>query len=298
MTASPAAAFTLPVTGAFSLAESATFGFGQRDDPDFDGVMRLAFRLDGGFEPGVGVELRQDGDQLHGLAHGVSADQVPAVAAQVARVLSVDHDATGYDLLGVGDPVVGSLMAAAPGLRPPLFYSPYEAAAWAVLSARRPARQLARLRSRLSSAYGQAFMLAGVKLCAFPAPSVLTGIGDSPGLGGEQLNRLHGIASCAAAGRLEAARLLGLGPVAAQAELLRLPGIGPFYSQLITVRACGFTDVLPVTEPRLLGLAGQLYGLGRPATDPELTEIAEAWRPWRTWVSVLIRAAGPRILGR
>ena len=61
MTAAPTGTFTLRPSGAFSLAESARFGFGQRDDPDFDGVMRLAFRLDGGFETGVGVELRQDG---------------------------------------------------------------------------------------------------------------------------------------------------------------------------------------------------------------------------------------------
>lgn len=77
---------------------------------------------------------------------------------------------------------------------------------------------------------------------------------------------------------------------------VELPGIGPFYGQLVTIRGCGFADVLPVGEQHLLGLAGQLYGLGRPATDAELTEIALAWRPWRTWVSVLIRAAAPRIL--
>ncbi len=306
MTAAPTGTFTLRPSGAFSLAESARFGFGQRDDPDFDGVMRLAFRLDGGFETGVGVELRQDGSQLHGsqlhgsqltgLAHGVSAGQVAAVATQVARVLSVDHDATGYDLLAARDPVVASLMAAAPGLRPPLFYSPYEAAAWAVLSARRPARQTARVRSRLSAAHGQTFTLAGQRLSAFPAPSVLARVDAFPGIGGEQTERLRGIAGQATAGLLEAARLIGLGPVAAQPELLRLPGIGPFYSQLITIRACGFTDVLPVAERHLLSLAGQLYQLGL-ATDAELTEIAQAWRPWRTWVSVLIRVAAPRLLG-
>ena len=219
------------------------------------------------------------------------------MATQVARVLSVDHDATGYDLLAARDPVVASLMAAAPGLRPPLFYSPYEAAAWAVLSARRPARQTARVRSRLSAAHGQTFTLAGQRLSAFPAPSVLARVDAFPGIGGEQTERLRGIAGQATAGLLEAARLIGLGPAAAQPELLRLPGIGPFYSQLITIRACGFTDVLPVAERHLLSLAGQLYQLGRPATDAELTEIAQAWRPWRTWVSVLIRVAAPRLLG-
>ncbi len=289
--------FTLPARGAFSLAESAMFGFGQRDDPDFDGVMRLAFRLDGGFETGVGVELRQDGPRIHGAAHGVLSCQVPAVTAQVARVISLDRDATGYDALAGRDPVLARLMAAAPGLRPPLFYSPYEAAAWVVLSARRPRQQMAQLRTRLSLAHGHSFTLAGVQLSAFPAAAKLAGITDFPGLGGEKIARLRAIAEQAMGGRLEAGSLLELGAAAAQAELRQLPGIGPFYGQLVTIRGCGFADVLPVGEQHLLGLAGQLYGLGRPATDAELTEIAQAWRPWRTWVSVLIRAAAPRILG-
>ncbi|HTP15057.1 MAG TPA: hypothetical protein VMK13_04390, partial [Streptosporangiaceae bacterium] len=45
--------------GPFSLAEAATFGFGQRDGQDWDGVMRLAFCLDG-YQDQAGVELRQD----------------------------------------------------------------------------------------------------------------------------------------------------------------------------------------------------------------------------------------------
>jgi DNA-3-methyladenine glycosylase II len=297
MAASHERTFTCTARGAFSLAESAMFGFGQRDDPDFDGVMRLAFRLDGGFETGVGVELRQDGPRLLGVAHGVAAGHVPAVAAQVARVLSLDHDATGYDALAGRDPVLAALMAAAPGLRPPLFYSPYEAAAWAVLSARRPRRQMAQLRTRLSRAHGDTFTLAGAQLSAFPAAGKLAALADFPGITGEKTARLRTVAEQATAGRLEAAALIGLGAAVAQADLQRLPGIGPFYSQLVTIRGCGFTDVLPAGEQHLLGLAGQLYGLDRPATDAELTEIAEAWRPWRTWVSVLIRAGAPRILG-
>ena len=57
-------------------------------------------------------------------------------------------------------PVIGRLHAAAPGLRPPLFYSPYEAAMWSVLSARRPAAQMAVVRDRFSRAHGRVFNLA------------------------------------------------------------------------------------------------------------------------------------------
>ena len=52
--------FTITPDGPFSLAEAATFGFGQRAGGDWDGVMRLAFCLDG-YAGQVAAEVRQDG---------------------------------------------------------------------------------------------------------------------------------------------------------------------------------------------------------------------------------------------
>lgn len=288
--------FSIPVRGPFSLAETAGFGFGQRPGQpavDFDGVLRLAFCLDGGFGRQVGVEIRQDGPVVLGTVHGDAP--LDAVCAQVARILSLDHDATAFEDIGRREPVIRRLQLAAPGLRPPLFHSPYEAAAWAVLSARRPAQQAAAVRQRLSEQAGAEFELAGERVAAFPTPRQLLSIVEFPGLPAEKLARLHGVARAALDGRLEAARLLALGPEAAGEDLRRLDGIGPFYSQLITVRATGFVDVLPTAEPRLLELVGRLYHLPGPASGRELTEFAEAWRPMRTWAAVLIRAAAGRL---
>jgi 3-methyladenine DNA glycosylase/8-oxoguanine DNA glycosylase len=112
---------------------------------------------------------------------------------------------------GVGrrDPVIGRLQEAAPGLRPMLFYSPYEAAAWAILSARRPQRQMAEVRQRLSED---------------------TGADSSWPVGGDELTK-------------------------------------------------------------------QLYGLDAPPSPEEFEAMAEPWRPFRAWATVLTRAAGPRLLG-
>ena len=98
-------------------------------------------------------------------------------------------------------------------------------------------------------------------------------------------------------GRLDVAHLLGLGPDEAMVRLREIPGIGPFYSALIVIRATGFADVLPVGEPKLLTLVEQLYNLPGPVSDGELRALAEAWKPFRTWAAVLIRAAGRRVLG-
>jgi DNA-3-methyladenine glycosylase II len=214
----------------------------------------------------------------------------------VARVLSLDHDGTEFTKIAGRDPVMARLQQVAPGLRPPLFYSPYEAAAWSVLSARRPFRQMMAVRQRLSEAHGATFDLAGQPLAAFPLPEALLELESFPGIATEKLERLHGVARAALNGQLDADKLIELGPEAAMAQLQQIKGIGPFYSSLIVIRGTGFADVLPVAEPQALALTSQLYDIGEPLTEERFREVAEPWRPLRTWAVVLIRAAGPRLL--
>jgi DNA-3-methyladenine glycosylase II len=284
--------FTIEPVGPFSLRESATFGFGQRSGRPFDGMMRLAFCVDG-YREHVGVVLSQDHAGVHGRVHG-SAD-LDAVKQQVARVLSLDHDGDAFMTVGQRDPVVARLLAVAPGLRPPLFHSPYEAAAWSVLSARRPAAQMMALRSRLSEAHGRRFTLAGEQVAAFPLPSQLVDVHEFPGLPADKLDRLHGVAAAAREGLLDADTLRALPVERASSQLQNLAGIGAFYSALILVRATGHSDVLPTNEPQLLDLVAKLYALPAPPGPEQLAEIAEPWKPFRTWVSVLIRAAARRL---
>jgi len=288
--------FTIVPRGPFSLAEAIAFGFGQRDAAAGDDVMRLAFCLDG-YRQQAGVVLRQDEAGVHGTVHGPGGTDPDMVRQQVARVLSLDHDAAGFLRAGERDPVLGALQEAAPGLRPPLFHSPYEAAAWAVLSMRRPPSQMTVVRDRLSRAHGAVFDLAGQQLAALPSPAQLLRIEAFPGIPADRIERLQGVARAAQEGRLDAARLLRLHPEEAMAGLREIPGIGPFYSALIVIRGTGFTDVLPLGEQKLRALVAQLYNLPVPVSDGTLSGLAEAWKPFRTWAAVLIRAAAKRVLG-
>lgn len=288
--------FELPIRGPFALAELATFGFGPATPPGpagFDGVMRLACCADGSYEP-VGVEVRQRGDLLACLASGAADASV--VARQVARVLSVDHDGRVFAEVGTRDPVIGKLQAAAPGLRPPQFCSPYEAAVWSLLSARRSRAQAALVWRRLAEAHGTTFDLASQRVAAFPSPHALLALDSFPGVPADRIPRLHAVARAALDGRLDVAHLAALDPADARAELQRLPGIGPFYSGLIVIRACGLADVLPTDEPMLRGLIPRLYDLPDPVSPADLEALAEPWRPFRTWAAVLIRAVAPRVL--
>jgi DNA-3-methyladenine glycosylase II len=284
--------FTLHPDGAFSLRESAEFGFGQRHGTPFHGTMRLAFCVDG-YRDHVGVAVTQDERGVHGEVTGTAP--LDAVRAQTARMLSLDIDARGYEAVGARDPVIARALALAPGLRPPLFHSPYEAAAWCVLSLRWNARQASAVRERLSRAHGRELDVAGERMASFPAPAQLLAVGSFPGIPDVKLERLHAVARAAENGELDAEQLRHDEPAAAMERLRRIPGIGPFSASLILIRGSGVCDVPVDREPRLAETVGRLYGLPGPASAADLARIGEVWRPFRTWVAVLLRAAGGRV---
>lgn len=283
---------SLPLQGAYDLREVALMGFGHRDERSFDGVMRLAFCTDA-LDAQVGVEVRQSGDLLELTVHG-DAD-LDAVTRQVARVVSADHDGRAWERVAHADPVLTRVYDAAPGFRPSNFYSPYEAAVWAILSARRARPQGIALRRRLSEAHGAVFSLAGVAEAALPLPTQLLALDAFPGIPDDRIPRLHAIARAALDGLLDVQRLTALDPDEAMVELQTLPGIGPFYSALIVIRACGLTDVLSTQEEHSRDAIRDLYGLGHRPSDAEVAAIAEHWRPFRTWATVALRAVGSRL---
>jgi len=244
----------------------------------------------------AGVELRQ-AERDGPVTATVRGEADPeAVCAQVARILSLDADGDAWAAVGERDPLLGALQARFGGLRPVLFHSPYEASCWAVISARWGRAQAAKVRDAIAAAHGHGFKLAGEVRYAWPGPEGLLAALDGDrvtGLPGEKLRRLHGVATAAAAGELDADRLHALGPEAAEEAVGALRGFGPFYRSLVVVRAVGFTDALPADEPRARRSAAQLHGLAE-LDAARFAELAEAWRPFRTWATVLLRVAAER----
>jgi DNA-3-methyladenine glycosylase II len=253
--------------------------------------MRLAFAVDG-FAEQAGVLLRQLPDgTVEGEVQG--ALDVAGARDQVARILSLDHDGEAWMAVGERDPVIGRLQREHPGLRPVLFHSPYEAAAWSIVSARRPASQAAEVRLRIAQELGATFDVGGIAMSAFALPQRLLDVQAGPGLPEEKVARLRGVAEAALAGRLDTDRLRALAPDDALAELRTLRGIGPFYAGLVLMRASGVADVA-VAEPRALASAAHHYGLDGPPDEAEWAALSERWRPFRTWAMVLLRVAGNR----
>ena len=90
--------------------------------------------------------------------------------AEIARMFSLDVDATGFAEVGRHDPVIGALQAQRPGLRPVCFWSTWEAAVWAVLVQRTSMVQAARAKNRMAHELGDAVTVGAHELQAFPSP--------------------------------------------------------------------------------------------------------------------------------
>jgi DNA-3-methyladenine glycosylase II len=145
--------FSMSARGPFSLAAAARF---QEAFPAFQGGddaarLDLAFTADDDWTP-VGVRVTGD---LRGRVVANPGDvPVERIRAQVERILSLDADGTGFAEAGVRDPMVHELQQRFPGLRPVLFGTPYEAAAWALICHRIRMTQAATVKARIAASLG------------------------------------------------------------------------------------------------------------------------------------------------
>jgi DNA-3-methyladenine glycosylase II len=284
---------TVEVSGPWSLATSRRFWEGftpaalpgqnapageadpadQGDEPGQPGThLRTVFRVDADWSRAE-ADVAQRGQQATVTVTGHG--DLDAAAAQVGRFLALDVDARGWPGVGQRDPVIADAQRRLPGLRPCGFHSPYEAAAWAVLSQRLRIVQAAALRTDLIARHGDDG--------AFPAPARLRALDlDLPGRKSEYL---AAVAEAALDGRLDGADIRRGDPGEAVRRLTEIKGIGPFAAELIVLRGANVPDALPRQESRLTAEVAERYGPGR-----DLADLSQAWRPFRTWAAVHLRA--------
>ncbi len=282
--------FTITPRGPFSLAASAAFlnnfAPAAHKAATTTNHLHLAF-VASGSDHAVAVCLSQEDNTVVGEMFGEADTTV--VREQVERILSIDVDGSAFAAIGEHDPVVASMQARYPGLRPVCFYSPYEAGAWILISHRIRITQAARIKARLAEEMGETLDIHGETLHAFPSPTQLLQLESFPGLFGRKIEYLHRLAEATIDGRLDAARLRSLPREKALEELQQLPGIGIFSAEHILLRGAGDPDYLTLNEPRLPRAVALAYNLTSEPSSEELRAISERWRPYRTWVTFLLR---------
>jgi DNA-3-methyladenine glycosylase II len=283
--------FDVPYTGQYSLAASIDLAAGAAfaTPMQADGRMDLAFVLDRSWET-VGLRLMQGNGKIHAnVIFNPDQAPLPDMQAQIARMLSLDQNGDAFAALAANDTVIAALQRQRPGIRPVMFPTPYECAARAIIGQRLFLRHAAAMQARVAATYGVPVDFGDHTVHAFPAPGRLAPLQKVVGMADRKVAQLRALAAAAMDGVLDTGRLRMLPRDQALTQLQHLPGIGPFSADLILIRGAGDPDAFPRTELRLQRAMMRAYGIGPDFAA--MDRIADGWRPFRSWVGLLLRNA-------
>ena len=171
-----------------------------------------------------------------------------------------------------------------PGIRIPGCFDPFEMAVRAVLGQQITVKAACTLSGRIASRFGTEIQTEHPgPTYVFPTPAQLLAVPELK----QKLGSLGVIASRAAA--IESlARAFeedtidfssSADPQKEMKKLLDIKGVGPWTAQYIAMRTMAWTDAFPQAD---YGIKKALDGY----TEKERAEIAERWRPWRSYATM------------
>jgi DNA-3-methyladenine glycosylase II len=292
--------FTIRPRGPFDLATAREFagGFpaGLGASAAADGAILMTFPVES-WDASAVVQVREErGGELSGSVYGDG--DLDVITRQVARSLSVDVDGTGWPDVGRRDPVIGRLQARHGLLRPVCFYSAYEAATSFVIGQRISMVQTRRIKEGLAERIGDRVDVDVdgelQSVAVFPGPRALAALTEARGLADVKVERLRAIARATLDGDLDTERLRALPEDDALDRLRTLPGVGEWTATAILTRGCGVPDTIPFGDSISRGAVRHFYDLAAEPDDGAWASIAEPWRPFRMWATVLLHMASRR----
>jgi AraC family transcriptional regulator of adaptative response / DNA-3-methyladenine glycosylase II len=204
------------------------------------------------------------------------------VISRARRLLDLDVDPSAVDDQLGGDPVLGPLVTARPGLRSPGAVDGFEMAIRAVVGQQISVSGARTLLGRIAGEHGsRAF--DGQPAQVFPGPAELAAVDPaSLPMPRSRAKAVLAIAEACASGDLS------LDPDGDRqrehAALLALPGVGPWTAEYIRMRAMGDRNVLLATD---LGVRKSADRLG-----VDLADGRPNWAPWRSYATHHLWAAG------
>jgi AraC family transcriptional regulator of adaptative response / DNA-3-methyladenine glycosylase II len=203
--------------------------------------------------------------------------------ARCRHLCNLDANPAAVDAVLGADRLLRPLVRRTPGRRVPGAADPFEMAVRAVVGQQVSVAGARTVTGRLVAAAGQELKAPQPSVThTFPSPEALAELATTrPEAFPMPASRRRAVQALAEA---VAAEKVVIDPGADPAELeegLRgLPGIGPWTSSYIAMRAIGDPDAFLPTD---LGIRRALAHLGQPDDVRSVTEMAQAWRPWRAY---------------
>lgn len=131
--------------------------------------------------------------------------------------------------------------------------------------------------------------------CDFPQPHEFLQVEverlREAGLSGQKVGYVLDLAGKFDSGEIDGGAICRMEDEEIKAALTRVKGIGPWTVDMVLIFALNRPDVLPTGDLGIKNGFRKVYELERHPTVAEMSEIAEAWRPYRTVGSWYLWAA-------
>jgi AraC family transcriptional regulator of adaptative response / DNA-3-methyladenine glycosylase II len=237
-----------------------------------DQVYRRTISLDGG----AGVLEVYSGSEDHLLlrAHLPYWEGLIHVVERAGRMVGVDADVSPAVAHLAGDPAIGTLVTARPGIRVPGAWGALEIAIHAIVAQHCGLAQARAHMGTLVRTFGPPVPgLTHGLTHLFPSADVLAG-GDlaATGLPGTTAEAIRALAAGVTAGDVALDSSLELADLVV--SLTAIPGVGATAAHQIALRL-GHRDAFPASDPSVRWALGTL-----DASSPAEV-MASKWRPWR-----------------
>jgi AraC family transcriptional regulator of adaptative response / DNA-3-methyladenine glycosylase II len=236
-------------------------------------------------DPGV-LELGRGGPaHLLLRVHLPHWEDLIHLVQRARRIASLDFDLDGPVAQLAADRVIGPLVTAHPGRRPPGTWDPFETGVRAIIGQQVSVSGATTITGRLVARLGTPVPgLGSMGLThTFPEPDVVA-TADLTGLGLTR-SRQEGIRAFAGSvlnGDVRLDRSAGLADLVG--SMVAIPGLGPWTAHYIALRL-GEPDAFPATD---LGVRRVLAAAGGDPDEP----LDGRWRPWRALATTHLWAAG------
>jgi AraC family transcriptional regulator, regulatory protein of adaptative response / DNA-3-methyladenine glycosylase II len=246
-----------------------------------------------GGDPGV-LELGPGGeDHLLLRAHLPHWEELLHMVGRARRIASLDFDLDEPARHLAADPLIGPLLAARPGVRPPGTFDPFETGVRAIVGQQLTLAAANRVTGRLVERHGTPVPgLGSLGLTHSFPPADILATADLGGLGltGVSQGAIRAFAAAVAEGAVRLDRSVSLERLVI--SLTDLGGVGCRTAHDLALRL-GEPDAWPVSDHHLQRLLPADPHV--PATV--LGGLAERWRPWRTLAATHLELAASRPAG-
>jgi AraC family transcriptional regulator of adaptative response / DNA-3-methyladenine glycosylase II len=249
----------------------------------FDGrSYRRSLRLPGG-EGQVTLTAGAEDGAIGAVFELEDLRDLTAAISRCRHLLNLDADPVAVDAVLGQDPLLGPLVASAPGLRMPGSVDGFELAVRAVIGQQVSVAAARTVAARLIRVAGRPLRNPTLPVThAFPEPEALADLAqrrpEAFPMPAARRRTIAALARAIAQGELVLDP--GADPQEVRAGLLELPGIGPWTAGYVAMRGLGDPDAFLAGD---LGVRHALAALGAASDARGAAALAERWRPWRAY---------------